>query len=284
MKKQNGFTLIELLVVIAIIAILAAILFPVFAQAREKARQATCINNEKQIGLALQMYATDYDDVLPMNFSRGNYNTGFPEELSAYLTRAANTLGTSNVDQAGVWRCPDDGVTPLWGPNNSNLTLPSGLVHMTYAANCALGGPFADNFGWKTGSDGSQYGPGPTSSTFVDPSGTFTVVETCNPTNVVGANQPGIECPLEPISTLQTGVLINNLDYDAETCSSDTNESSTQGCTSVWGVTTVAGTTVGSTTCTSIAMSTSTRRRRQSAPCRVPSAPGSGSCRTAPGH
>lgn len=58
----SGFTLIELLVVIAIIAILAAILFPVFAQARDKARQATCISNLKQIGIALQMYAQDYDE------------------------------------------------------------------------------------------------------------------------------------------------------------------------------------------------------------------------------
>ncbi len=65
MKKQ-AFTLIELLVVIAIIAILAAILFPVFAQAREKARAITCISNLKQIGLALHMYDQDYDEQFPM--------------------------------------------------------------------------------------------------------------------------------------------------------------------------------------------------------------------------
>ena len=58
---RSGFTLIELLVVIAIIAILAAILFPVFAQAREKARQTTCLSNCKQIALAFQMYQQDYD-------------------------------------------------------------------------------------------------------------------------------------------------------------------------------------------------------------------------------
>ncbi len=62
---RKGFTLIELLVVIAIIAILAAILFPVFAKAREKARQASCLSNVKQINLALNMYAQDYDDTLP---------------------------------------------------------------------------------------------------------------------------------------------------------------------------------------------------------------------------
>src|SRR2546421_763538 len=64
-KTWRGFTLIELLVVIAIIAILAAILFPVFAQARERARQASCLSNIKQLGTALLMYVQDYDETLP---------------------------------------------------------------------------------------------------------------------------------------------------------------------------------------------------------------------------
>ena len=72
MKK--GFTLIELLVVIAIIAILAAILFPVFAQAREKARQTSCLSNVKQIGTAVQLYVDDYDETLPFGFKQ----TGWP--------------------------------------------------------------------------------------------------------------------------------------------------------------------------------------------------------------
>ncbi|MEN6644093.1 MAG: DUF1559 domain-containing protein [Armatimonadia bacterium] len=65
---KRGFTLIELLVVIAIIAILAAILFPVFAKAREKARQASCLSNCKQIGVAILSYAQDFDEKLPLTY------------------------------------------------------------------------------------------------------------------------------------------------------------------------------------------------------------------------
>lgn len=72
--KRHGFTLIELLVVIAIIAILAAILFPVFARAREQARKTTCLSNLKEIGLAALMYTQDYDETFPwlMQDNRGN--------------------------------------------------------------------------------------------------------------------------------------------------------------------------------------------------------------------
>src|SRR2546426_2934798 len=74
-RNRRGFTLIELLVVIAIIAILAAILFPVFAQAREKARQISCLSNQKQLGTAMQLYLQDWDERFP------NWRTLVPKSV-----------------------------------------------------------------------------------------------------------------------------------------------------------------------------------------------------------
>src|SRR5262245_8386202 len=85
---RRGFTLIELLVVIAIIAILAAILFPVFAQAREKARQITCSSNLRQIGQGILMYAQDFDEQYPMAFygtSASGTSTGWPMLVQPYI-------------------------------------------------------------------------------------------------------------------------------------------------------------------------------------------------------
>ena len=81
--RRNAFTLIELLVVIAIIAILAAILFPVFAQAKAAAKKTVCISNLKQIGLGYLMYGTDNDDQLPPSWSN---SIGFKDE--SYVSHA----------------------------------------------------------------------------------------------------------------------------------------------------------------------------------------------------
>jgi prepilin-type N-terminal cleavage/methylation domain-containing protein len=95
--KKTGFTLIELLVVIAIIAILAAILFPVFAQAREKARQISCVSNMKQVGLAILQYVQDNDEHYPMGIDQNwDWQTTWPFVTQPY------------IKSTDVYRCPDD--------------------------------------------------------------------------------------------------------------------------------------------------------------------------------
>jgi len=126
---RSAFTLIELLVVIAIIAILAAILFPVFAQARESARQVTCASNMRQLGLAMRMYATDYDETWVPAFSVGRTdpsgsnsqpwigydNNNDPHDDAQFtgsvLLPAKNPIHAGGLDpylkNDGIKRCPD---------------------------------------------------------------------------------------------------------------------------------------------------------------------------------
>ena len=94
-NSRNGFTLIELLVVIAIIAILAAILFPVFAKVREKARMTTCLSNEKQMGLAILQYNQDYDERFPCG-QQNIGGSGWAGEVYSYVKSNA------------AFTCPDD--------------------------------------------------------------------------------------------------------------------------------------------------------------------------------
>lgn len=120
-KPRFAFTLIELLVVIAIIAILAAILFPVFAAAREKARQTTCASNEKQLGLAFYQYVQDYDELCPIILSQ------VPVVEPAHLFYSPiNAYGSNGqtyyypewadmlypyIKSSGVYHCPSDYIT-----------------------------------------------------------------------------------------------------------------------------------------------------------------------------
>ena len=132
-KTRNGFTLIELLVVIAIIAILAAILFPVFAKVRDKARQTTCTSNLKQIGLAVLQYNQDYDEAYPLVYAQEKIYPSDPgfagcdEIINPYIKNGQGGADGNGDMIGGVWSCPsfpakqstnyhfrEDLFTPFW--------------------------------------------------------------------------------------------------------------------------------------------------------------------------
>jgi prepilin-type N-terminal cleavage/methylation domain-containing protein/prepilin-type processing-associated H-X9-DG protein len=118
-RQSQGFTLIELLVVIAIIAILAAILFPVFARARENARRSSCQSNLKQIGLGFAQYTQDYDETMPMSAYVGGTTGYWMDVMQPY------------VKNYQIYKCPSDTVTGLPA---------SGTANSSYAANgCGWG-------------------------------------------------------------------------------------------------------------------------------------------------
>src|SRR5947207_10247269 len=128
-----GFTLIELLVVIAIIAILAAILFPVFAQAREKARQATCQSNLKQIGIAILMYAQDYDEHYPKLEDGSAARMTVANVLDPYIKAGGlntNAQGGNAWPEGSIWRCPS-GKTYDYGDLNSYFTVGYNWLYLT---------------------------------------------------------------------------------------------------------------------------------------------------------
>src|SRR6059058_631598 len=114
-QHQRAFTLIELLVVIAIIAILAAILFPVFAHAREKARQTTCLSNLRQLSSAMVMYVDDHDGLFPPVIGRPSR-----QEKNYYLISWMHLL-EPYVKSLGVFICPSSGYPSQDYQNNQDL-------------------------------------------------------------------------------------------------------------------------------------------------------------------
>lgn len=133
LSRQSGFTLIELLVVIAIIAILAAILFPVFAQAREKARQTSCLSNMKQIMLAEMMYVQDYDE----RFCRTHHDLEEGEPITNLYTWYAPLQPYIKND--GIFRCPSLNDTPTVFPGPQF----NAEVWKTYRTDYLINGFFA---------------------------------------------------------------------------------------------------------------------------------------------
>ena len=144
--QRKGFTLIELLVVIAIIAILAAILFPVFARAREKARQTSCLSNLKQIGLAAEMYIADYDECYPMSMYLGGMQiVTFYHALMPYMKNAQ------------ILQCPSEKDRILISEMQALVPVPiaGGLTAIGYNGNYAIFEDGPNNP--VTGSDPDDY-------------------------------------------------------------------------------------------------------------------------------
>jgi prepilin-type N-terminal cleavage/methylation domain-containing protein/prepilin-type processing-associated H-X9-DG protein len=149
-KLQKGFTLIELLVVIAIIAILASILFPVFAQAREKARQSSCSSNLKQLGLAFSQYSQDYDETLPfwqfgyaVNGTTATWdvaltpyikNTGILECASDIVSKEVAVGAYSNATVRRSYTMPRNISEP--GRHDAAIPVPTSTVLLAERSGC----------------------------------------------------------------------------------------------------------------------------------------------------
>ena len=146
-SAQRGFTLIELLVVIAIIAILASILFPVFAQARESARKTSCASNLKQLGNAMMLYVSDYDEIYPLSNGSLNGYTNiqtFPPSADSRATPGNRAYWETSwahvlnnyVKSLDVWGCPSPTYLDPIGARTANYTP---LARTSYVYNRLMG-------------------------------------------------------------------------------------------------------------------------------------------------
>jgi len=125
-RRKGGFTLIELLVVIAIISLLAAILFPVFARARENARKTSCMNNLKQIGIGITQYTQDYDELMPA-VSLSSPNPRWHENIQAYVKSAQIFKCPSNSSKVFITGAPTNTyLNHYLGNGNNNLGAAAG--------------------------------------------------------------------------------------------------------------------------------------------------------------
>jgi len=197
MQQRKGFTLIELLVVIAIIAILAAILFPVFAKVREKARQISCMSNLKQLGVAVTMYTQDFDETEPNGYNKWGSESGWACEVFPYVKSVAafacpddSSVGTQSDGEVkstsyglnsnfGINPWPNPATVPM-GQNIAAFAAPSNTVMLFEIANANYvditapygpGGPSGSNWSGYGNWDGFYNGMSPTGNGAGSPGG-----------------------------------------------------------------------------------------------------------------
>jgi prepilin-type N-terminal cleavage/methylation domain-containing protein/prepilin-type processing-associated H-X9-DG protein len=171
-RKERGFTLIELLVVIAIIAILAAILFPVFARARENARRTSCLSNTKQIGLGFMMYAQDFDERMPPAYIvAADTNWKYPNGVTTDSTRTWYLLIYPYVKNMQVYNCPSADPGLQYTGNYNTAAFP---YSYNYRAPENIGCGSTYNCGVSMG---LPLDAGATQAAIEDPTGTILVTE-----------------------------------------------------------------------------------------------------------
>ena len=205
MTSRKAFTLIELLVVIAIIAILAAILFPVFAQAKLAAKKTTAVSNLKQINLGLMMYENDYDDMTPNMWAIGIPQPyTIPDELAPYIQKVNNqAAGNNQGNDSGIWGDPGETVSPkndgsVLSTTTAKLAIQSFVPIYSTSGNGALyGGGVSPDL---SGISGSQYTPGFSASLYQRPANCFTFVQTANESSILGSVFNGVKRPVDALN------------------------------------------------------------------------------------